>query len=329
MNQALKNPFLPEIVDLNDALHRRLAHFNRRRLCPATGTLDTGDAQWAGALREDLHMSLIEGQFIEAERRAIQPLMDGVPTDPDDFMTWFESLREHGPGQNDRLFDWLASDAGLPDMRWFLEQEVAGEAGFDDLVALTQVRMPVRAKLEMARNYWDELGRGRAVRMHGPMLERTVTELRLAPVVENTVWEALALANLMQGLACNRRYAYQSVGALGAVELTAPTRVVHVDAGLERLGISRHGRSYFILHASIDLKHSQDWNEEVIWPLIDGRPAVQRAIAEGALLRLTAGARCFERYRRALPMSSSSYCTVTSLPMPPPASVRALPMLAR
>ncbi len=27
-------------------------------------------------------------------------------------------------------------------------------------MALTQVRFPVRPKLEMARNYWDEMGRG-------------------------------------------------------------------------------------------------------------------------------------------------------------------------
>ena len=57
-------------------------------------------------------------------------------------------------------------------MLWFLTQEVAGEAGFDDLLAMTQVKMPVTAKLEMARNYWDEMGRGRDTAMHGPLLER-------------------------------------------------------------------------------------------------------------------------------------------------------------
>jgi hypothetical protein len=53
-------------------------------------------------------------------------------------------------------------------MLWFLTQEVAGEAGFDDLLALTQVKMPITAKLEMARNYWDEMGRGRETAMHWP-----------------------------------------------------------------------------------------------------------------------------------------------------------------
>lgn len=282
-------------VDLNGALHRRLAYFNRKRMHPGTP-----QDHWRAQLHQDLQMSLIEGQFIESERCAVNARLDEVPTDAAAFMQWFESLREQGPGQDDPLFDWLADSATLPDMRWFLEQEIAGEAGFDDLIALTQLRMPRGPKLEMGRNYWDELGRGRALRMHGPMLERTAEELQLLPRIENIVWEALALGNLMLGLAANRRYAYQSVGALGAVELTAPTRAVRVNAGLERLGVSRQARRYFTLHASLDLRHSRRWNSEVIAPLIERDPAVPLAIAEGALLRLAAGKRCFDRYRQAL-----------------------------
>jgi len=42
-------------------------------------------------------------------------------------------------------------------MCWFLEQELANETCFGDLVALTQVNMPARPKQELARNYWDEM----------------------------------------------------------------------------------------------------------------------------------------------------------------------------
>ena len=95
--------------------------------------------------------------------RKSAPLMADVPDEVDDFIDWFEELKESGPGQNDPLFPWLAEAASHEDMLWFLTQEVAGEAGFDDLLAMTQVKMPVTAKLEMARNYWDEMGRGREV----------------------------------------------------------------------------------------------------------------------------------------------------------------------
>ncbi|HEY5675399.1 MAG TPA: iron-containing redox enzyme family protein, partial [Myxococcales bacterium] len=90
------------------------------------------------------------------------------------------------------------------------------------------------------------------------------------------------------------------VGALGAVELTAPGRVAQVDRGLARLGVPKAARRYFTLHATLDLQHSAAWNREVLRPLVLEKPRAARAIAEGALMRLRAGARCFARYRREL-----------------------------
>jgi hypothetical protein len=50
----------------------------------------------------------------------------------------------------------------------------------------------------------------------------------------------------------------------------------------------------------LDIKHSEDWNREALRPLVAEDPARATAIAEGALIRLTCGARCFERYRAVL-----------------------------
>ena len=169
--------------------------------------------------------------FIEAQQKAIAPLVADIPSDTDGFIAWFERLKETGPGQGDPLFPWLAASASAEQMKWFLLQEVAGEAGFEDLLAMTQVKMPVQAKLEMARNFWDEMGRGRAKGMHGPMLERLAGYFELAPTPETVVPESLALGNTMIALAHHRRYAYHSVGALGVIEMTAPTR-----AGYRRQG---------------------------------------------------------------------------------------------
>jgi hypothetical protein len=105
----------------------------------------------------------------------------------------------------------------------------------------------------------------------------------------------------MIALALNRHYAYQSIGALGVIEMTAPWRSAHVNAGLKRLGFGGVARRYYALHATLDVKHSLAWNREVIAPLVSAEPRAAFAIAEGALLRLRAGARCFERYRRELP----------------------------
>ena len=63
-----------------------------------------------------------------------------APADADALVAWFEALEINGPGQHDQLFPWLAEHATLDELRWLLRQEVAGEAGFDDLVALNRSR---------------------------------------------------------------------------------------------------------------------------------------------------------------------------------------------
>jgi hypothetical protein len=157
--------------------------------------------------------------------------------------------------------------------------------------------MPQRVKLEMGRNLWDELGRGHGAGMHGPMLERLSDDLGLRFVAGPPVWESEALGNLMVALAWNRHYAYQSIGALGVIELTAPGRASRVNEGLRRLGVTPKARQYFALHATLDVRHSAAWNREVLKPLVAADPRCAQAIAEGAILRLNAGARCFSRYR--------------------------------
>ena len=276
-------------------LHYSLAHWNRRRLAIGKPSDD-----WRTNLRDDYDMRRAEGEFVETARREIAADAARAPSEQDGFVAWFEALRQDGPGQNDPLFDWLAEAASLDEMRWFLRQEAAGEAGFDDLVAMTQVKFPVAAKLELARNYWDEMGRGSEGGMHGPMLERTASGLELAPSIDTTLWQSLALANTMTAFATTRRYAYHSVGALGVVELTAPGRVAKVAQGLKRLGVEPKLRKYFDLHAVLDVKHSEDWNREALRPLLAADPGCARYLAEGALMRMASGARCFDAYRSQL-----------------------------
>ena len=279
----------------NEQLHRRLARANETRFAAALPTADwkRGIDEMADFLRE-------EGEYLEAFRASVAGRAAEAPTDADGFVAWFEALEQDGPGQNDPLFPWLAETASMDEMRWFLTQEVAGEAGFEDLSALTQVKLPQRPKLEIARNYWDEMGRGNPKGMHGPMLEVLSERLGLEPRIETTVWEALALANTMAGLAANRRYAYHSVGALGVIEQTAPSRAALVAEGLKRLGVPAGDRHYFDLHAVLDVKHSDAWNAEALHPLVEADPSLAPAIAEGALMRLECGAACFRRYRREL-----------------------------
>jgi pyrroloquinoline quinone (PQQ) biosynthesis protein C len=280
---------------LSDEVQQALARWNRRRLEPRLP-----EPGWKAAIHRDSQMLELEGRFLEALRDEVAERAAAVPREPGAFVAWFEALEATGPGQYHPLFAWLEHEASADEMRWYLTQEAAGEAGFEDLTAYTQVKLPTRIKLELARNYWDEMGRGNAKGMHGPMLHRLVEALQLAPTIDTTAWESLALANSMTAIATRRDYAWHALGALGVIELTAPGRSAAVAAGLKRLGVKAKDRLYFDLHAALDVKHSAAWNAEVIAPAVaeDSRRAV--AIAEGALIRLECGARCFERYCRHL-----------------------------
>ncbi|MFN3667855.1 MAG: iron-containing redox enzyme family protein [Brevundimonas sp.] len=282
--------FTNEIMDVR-GFHQRLSVWNARRLAPSVPS-----ENWIAEAREDAEMVLLEGAFVERARAEVAPWLSDLPTDVDGFIGWFENLKGSGPGEDDPLFPWLAEEATLEQMRWFLLQEVAGEAGFEDLVAYAQVKMPTRPKLELARNYWDEMGRGNEGGMHGPMLDKLAQALDLHPTIAETVWPSLALGNTLVAFSTTRRYAYHALGALGAVELTAPWRAAHVAAGLKRLGVGPE-RKYFALHATLDVEHSRTWNEEVFKPLVAERPECVRSLAEGAVMRLLAGARCYEAYR--------------------------------
>jgi len=287
---------------LNNAFQRTLAKWNRERLAPSMP-----DTDWRRDFDRQVQMLRLEGAFMDELRAEVADDLDTVPDEADAFIAWFEALQDKGPGQNHPLFAWLAETATEGQMRWFLTQEAAGEAGFDDLVAMTQVKMPHGPKLEFAENYWDEMGRGQYRGIHGLLLTELVQAMRIQPEIATTVWESLALANAMTAMATTRRYAWLSVGALGVVELTAPWRCEHVSAGLKRLGFGQRERLYYDLHAKIDIKHSEGWNNNALKPLVEEDPRRARFIAEGALIRMRCAERCFERYSELLEDGAEIY----------------------
>jgi hypothetical protein len=92
------------------------------------------------------------------------------------------------------------------------------------------------------------------------------------------------------------------------IELTAPGRAELVNAALKRLHFDGVARRYYALHATLDVRHSQTWNREILAPLVREDPRTAPLLAEGALMRLRAGARCFERYRAHLLRHDSGLC---------------------
>jgi hypothetical protein len=193
----------------------------------------------------------------------------------------------------------LAESANREELSWVLTQEIAGGDESEDLFALTQLHLPWRAKLEIARCYWDEMGQGQAAAMRSRILDGFLRELH-ADATEAPVWEVLARSNIMLALASNRHYAFQSIGALGTVELCSPGPARFVSAALKRLGFSAEASAYFNSRSKLGVLRAHAWSYDVILPLIAQDSRIGTAVAEGALLRLAADARCLERFNREL-----------------------------
>src|SRR3954451_14935442 len=90
-----------------------------------TGLTDYNKARFQPGLPEDTPPTQLKGEariaeaeiaFVEPLRRAVAPLATNIPPPVDEFIAWFERLKETGPGQGDPLFPWLATEASLEQM---------------------------------------------------------------------------------------------------------------------------------------------------------------------------------------------------------------------
>jgi hypothetical protein len=255
-----------------ERLHRALHRWNVRCHRPELPT-----RRWRDELEEDLRMRTLEGEWIEAERTVVAGQAREVPRTPDAFAGWFAALRLEAPGRSDSLLEWIAGRATLDQVHWFLRQELVTEAGLDVLVGLTRLRVSPGALGESTRG--RRPGRPASLELAGA----------------DTVWEALAVSNLLSGLASNRRYTWHAMGALAAAELSARDRAGPVERALRRLGVGHPARA--------DVR--PDRVSAPLVALLEEDPERAPFIAEGALLRLRAGLRCVRRYRSELEVRGS------------------------
>jgi hypothetical protein len=145
--------------------------------------------------------------------------------------------RVRAPLYEHDLYAFLANEADRRQLEWFLRMESAGEAAFDDLVALGQVGTRGEVKIEMARNYWDEMGNGRSHAVHTHLFHRLTEGLSIeAPPAHELPWQVLSGVNVMLWSCIPRRNAFRAQGVLGAVELLAPQRCTRLVHGALRLG---------------------------------------------------------------------------------------------
>ena len=236
-----------------------------------------------------------EEDVLRRVRHGASGQLEDLPSHSKEFAQWYQLAAFSHPLYEHDLYAFLASDATRAQLEWFLTMECAGEAAFDDLVALAQVGTRGEVKMEMASNYWDEMGRGRSQAVHTHLFYQLISDLKIsAPDARDLSWEVLSGINLMIWSCIHRRNAFRAQGVLGAVELLAPQRCTRVVHGATRLGIRKKTVVYYGAHAIIDIGHAEGWLTHVIEAQVREYPEARLGIAEGLLARADASLDYFD-----------------------------------
>jgi pyrroloquinoline quinone (PQQ) biosynthesis protein C len=215
-----------------------------------------------------------------------------VPTTPDGFGRWAtEVCEKHASGVTHPLFDFLAEKATFEQLRDFLGQETPFDIHFGDLVALLLPGIHGGQKIELAGNFWDEMGNGHLARTHRQLRLDMMARVGIPAQdylsnVDGYWVEELRMANMYFQTSSDRSLAPQSIGMLQATELVVPGRLERQIEGWRRVGLTDGEMIYLLEHVTVDVEHAEGWLNHVIAPLAAERPDMLPEVGIGILRRL-------------------------------------------
>ncbi|USX55461.1 iron-containing redox enzyme family protein [Lentzea sp. HUAS12] len=237
---------------------------------------------------------LLEQATAAAEDSRIEAgALDNAPAEPAEFVSWLKKLaRRHTVFKHPYYTDFIRDRADSEAIRRYMIQESVIDGRFDDLLALMQVGTSGPAKMEIARNFWDEMGNGNPAEVHTHLFKQI---FEVFDITDDELEIALTANALLSGnlavMLCRYRSSYpEAVGFLGMTEWLVPDRFVQVVHAWDRLGLPDVGIVYHRLHITVDAQHAAGWFHNVIKPAATS-PAMRRGIARGTLWRLNSSQR--------------------------------------
>lgn len=113
-------------------------------------------------------LTALERATIAAEDAAVDwAVVDVAPTTPAEYLSWLkQGARGHRVFKHRYYMDFIRHHATAEHLRKYVIQESVVDGRFDDLLALMQVGTAGSAKMEIANNFWDEMGNGKPAEVH-------------------------------------------------------------------------------------------------------------------------------------------------------------------
>jgi len=210
------------------------------------------------------------------------------------FPQWIRDyVANHKSNELHPVFTYLRDEASLDQSKEFFFQETPLEMLFGDIVAMMMPGVYGGIKVELVKNFWDEVGRAVDEKSHRKLRARMMEKFGFPEdcYVNNTelfILEELQLINTYLSLALDRTQQVQLVGVMLATELMIPGRFQYLIDGWRRLGVSDFDLHYHIEHTSVDEVHADDLLDHIAIPILTQDENQMKDIILGAMRRLDA-----------------------------------------
>lgn len=197
------------------------------------------------------------------------------------------------------LFDYLQTTATEDELKQFILSESILNLEFFDYLALSIIGVSNKAKAEIARNLWDEAGRGKVEKFHTVLFNKFMDDLELhydrQHIIENMAWEGVAGINLFNYLSMYSFNKMKYFGMLAATEMLDPLHYGKLIQGIKRLYKNEKiDFSYYTEHESIDIEHAKGWLANVVIPELAIKPEKTQEFWLGFYMRLNSAKQYYD-----------------------------------
>lgn len=259
------------------------SYYNRMMMSPERFELAPDCLEELSAVRE------IEDAWMKYEESRIKQY--DLPNDPSEFKDWYKKIYRIHKEKVRQFFHFLAGEASLHQIAYYICLEAQVDGRFDDIVALAQIGVDGKKKLAFANNYWDEMGNGALHKMHTVMFEESASYMKKLIEKTNLLDDMGTVASLKNGniimmFALRKKFMLRLFGAIGILEDTAPARFAMTVKGMRRHNLPESVIAYHEEHIAIDTKHGREMFYDVLIPMVkEGSKELMHEICRGVLIR--------------------------------------------
>ena len=220
--------------------------------------------------------------------------LDELPEEPAAFAKWLKQYCQQHEILNHPLFNYLLEEGRFDDFKQYVGILGPLEVPQTELYARATVGLPDESvRIEISKNYWDEMGLGDPDGCHSAWAIRFANALDIYD--DTTPWseqfmsipvDVIERFVVSQAVSARRKNWLKVIGHLGATELFDPVLNVTIVKIGRRFDLSDFVLEYFINHIKLDAIHGADWLKKVVVPICEELPEARFEIARGAELNL-------------------------------------------